>query len=107
MQTLECPNCKIEENLFNLNNREDATIMIYREGKPKIRDKDGLHIYSLICFKCNTITEWGADPLNESGKAVKGVEYIKTKKISKKDKIEAINYAEENNHNHLINKLNG
>ena len=107
MQTLKCPNCRIEESLFNLNNRESATIMIFGEGKPKIRNKDGLHTYPLICFNCNTITEWGADPLNESGKAVKGVEYIKTKKISKKDKIEAINYAEENNHNHLINKLNG
>jgi len=105
MQTLECPNCKIEENLFNLNNREDATIMIYREGKPKIRDKDGLHIYSLICFKCNTITEWGADPLNESGKAVKGVEYFETKKVDKEDKIEAIEEAKKNNNNHLIDKL--
>ena len=33
--------------------------------------------------------------------------FYPTVKISKKDKIEAINYAEENNHNHLINKLNG
>ena len=107
MQTLECPNCRIEESLFNLNNRESATIMIFGEGKPKIRSKDGLHTYPLICFNCNTITEWGADPLNESGKAVKGVEYIKTKKISKKDKAEAIEYAKENNHNHLIYKLDG
>ena len=30
---------------------------------------------------------------------------FRTKKISKKNKIEAIDYAKENNHNHLINKL--
>ena len=43
--------------------------MIYNEGKPKIRDSDGLHIYPMICFKCKTMTEWASDPENQSGKA--------------------------------------
>ena len=56
--------------------------MIFGEENQRLEDKDGLHTYPLICFNCNTITEWGADPLNESGKAVKGVEYFETKKNS-------------------------
>ena len=49
----------------------------------------------------------GLTPYNESGKAVKGVEYFETKKVDKEDKIEAIEEAKKNNHNHLIDKLDG
>ena len=105
IKELACPKCKISEELFNLAKRKDATLMIYNEGKPRVRASDGLHVFPLICFKCKTMTEWASDPENQSGKAIDGVEYFETKKISKEDKSQALEYANEQNQEIVINKL--
>ena len=51
------------------------------------------------------ITEYAADPQNQSGHAVGGYEYFGTKKITKKDYKNAYDYAEQNNHLHILSKL--
>ena len=47
----------------------------------------------MICFKCKSLTEFAADPNNASGRALDGVEYFKTKKISEKNIMDALDYA--------------
>jgi len=80
--------------------------MIFNEDKPMIRKKDGLNIFPMICFKCKSLTEFAADPNNASGKALDGVEYFKTKKISEKNIMDALDYAKKINNDLLIKKIN-
>ena len=80
MQSLMCPKCKIKEELFNMVNRKECTVMIYNEHNPRVRKEDGLHIFPMICFNCKTMTEFASDPMNQSGKAVDGVEYLKPRR---------------------------
>ena len=105
MLTLICPKCKIKEDLFNLLHREDATLMMYNQNKPRVRAEDGLHIFPLICFECEQVIEFASDPMNESGKAVDGVEYFSSRKITKKDKNDAAEYAKLMN-SCLLKKIN-
>ena len=102
---LICPKCKIKEKMFNLYNKKNPQMMIYNEGKPRVRATDGLHIYPMICFNCKTMSEYASDPNNQSGKAIEGIEYFKTKKISQKEKSEALNYAKSLNNKILIDKI--
>ena len=102
---LICPKCKIKEKMFNLFNKKNPQMMIYNEGKPRVRASDGLHIYPMICFNCKTMSELSSDPNNQSGKAIEGIEYFKTKKISQKEKSEALNYAKSLNNKILIDKI--
>ena len=104
-KVLICPKCKVEEKIFNLSNRKDSSIMIYNEKNPRVRKKDGLNIFPMICFNCKTMTEFATNPLNSSKNAIKGIEYFKTRKINQKDKKEALNFAESNNNEILIKKL--
>jgi hypothetical protein len=97
MKSLICPKCKIKEELFNLSNREDSTLFMYNQYKPRVRVEDGLHIFPIICFKCKQVTEFASDPMNESGKAVDGVEYFSQRKITEKDKNDAVEYAKQVN----------
>ena len=85
MKTLMCPKCKIPEEVENMFNREACTLIIYNQARPETRPSDGLHIYPMICLKCKNVTEWASDPTNQTGKAVDGVEYIKTRKIEDTD----------------------
>ena len=100
---MTCPKCKIPHNHFNLNNESKSSLFTY--DKIKIREKDGLHIYSLICFNCKKLTEYASDPLNSSGHAVMGIEYFKTSKISKKNLKDAIEYAKNTSCNSALKKL--
>tara|TARA_B100000902_G_C26628553_1_gene583333 strand:+ start:44 stop:418 length:375 start_codon:yes stop_codon:yes gene_type:complete len=84
MKKLICKNCKHEETLEDINLSFNTKILIAQA--PKVREKDGLNIYPLHCLKCDYITEWAADPNNNSRKAIDGVEYFKTFKINKKYK---------------------
>ena len=59
----------------------------------------------MICFNCKTMSEYASDPNNQSGKAIEGIEYFKTKKISQKEKSEALNYAKSLNNKILIDKI--
>jgi len=93
MQSLICPKCKIKEDLYNLLHRDEATLIMFNEGNPRVRPEDGLHIYPLLCFKCKNVTEFASDPMNESGKAIDGVEYFSSRKVTKKDKEQAADYA--------------
>jgi len=102
---LICPKCKIKEKMFNLLNKKNPQMMIYNEGKPRVRATDGLHIYPMICFNCKTMSEYASDINNQSGKAIEGIEYFKTKKISQKEKSEALNYAKSLNNKILIDKI--
>ena len=105
-KVLICPKCKVEEKIFNLSNRKDSSIMIYNEKNPRVRKKDGLNIFPMICFKCKSLTEFAADPNNASGRALDGVEYFKTKKISEKNIMDALDYAKKINNELLIKKIN-
>jgi len=84
MKELICKNCNHSETLEKINGSAITKILI--APNPRQREKDGLDIYPLYCLKCNYITEWAADPNNNSGKAIGGVEYFKTFKINKKFK---------------------
>ena len=84
MKKLICKKCEHKETLENIN--QSATTKILIAQIPRIREKDGLNIFPLYCLKCNFITEWAADPNNNSGKAIEGVEYFKTFKMNKKYK---------------------
>ena len=105
MPTLICPKCKIKEDLFNLLHREDATLVMYNENKPRVRAEDGLHIFPLVCFECEHVTEFASDPTNQSGKAVDGVEYFSPRKITKADKDDAAEYARKMN-SCLLKRIN-
>ena len=102
---LICPKCKIKEKMFNLFNKKNPQMMFYNEGKPRVRATDGSHIYPMICFNCKTMSEYASDINNQSGKAIEGIEYFKTKKISQKEKSEALNYAKSLNNKILIDKI--
>ena len=84
MKKLICKKCGHEETLENIN--QSITTKILIAPVPRTREKDGLQIYPLYCLKCNFITEWAADPYNNSKKAIGGVEYFKTFKINRKYK---------------------
>tara|TARA_B100001013_G_C24549931_1_gene418235 strand:+ start:242 stop:832 length:591 start_codon:yes stop_codon:yes gene_type:complete len=103
---LICPQCNKPEKILNFPKRKNATLMIYNEGKPKIRSSDGLHIYPMICFKCKTVTEFAPDTENISGEAIEGFLYFNTKKITKKDKLQALKQAKMQNWNLLVEKIN-
>ena len=79
---LRCKNCGHKETLANVTESMNTKILIAQV--PKVREKDGLDIYPLLCLKCNYVTEWASDPLNESKKAIDGVEYFKKFKLNKK-----------------------
>ena len=79
---LRCKNCGHKETLANVTESMNTKILIAQV--PRVREKDGLEIYPLLCLKCNYVTEWASDPLNESKKAVDGVEYFKKFKLNKK-----------------------
>ena len=75
-QVIICPKCKVEEKLFNLAKKKNSQLMIYNENKPRIRAKDGLHIFPMICFNCKTFYEFASDPNDSSGKSINGSEYF-------------------------------
>ncbi len=79
---LRCKYCGQKETLENVTQSMNTKILIAQV--PRVREKDGLDIYPLLCLKCNYVTEWASDPLNESKKAVDGVEYFKKFKLNKK-----------------------
>ncbi len=102
---LACPKCKIFHPLLNVNIDKNSKIYMYGENCFRTRESDGLNIYPMLCFICKSITEYAADPQNESGHAVCGHEYFGSKKITKKDYKNVYDYAEQNNHLHILNKL--
>lgn len=104
-QVLMCPKCKVEEKVFNLAKRKSLQLMIYNENKPRIRAKDGLHIFPMICFNCKTFSEFASDPNDSSGKSINGIEYFKFRKLNKKHISEALSYAKKTNNKILIEKL--
>lgn len=104
-QVLICPKCKVEEKLFNLAKRKSSQLMIYNNNKPRIRDNDGVHIFPMICFNCNTFSEFASDLNDFSGKSIKGIEYFKSQKLNKKHISEALVYAEKIKNKILIEKL--
>ena len=104
-QVIICPKCKVEEKLFNLAKRKNSQLMIYNENKPRIRAKDGLHIFPMICFNCKTFSEFASDPYNSSGKSINGIEYFKSQKLNKKHISEALIYVNKMNNKIQIKKL--
>jgi hypothetical protein len=104
-QVLMCPKCKVEEKLFNLAKRKNSQLMIYNENKPRIRAKDGLNIYPMICFNCKTISEFASDPYDSSGNSINGIEYFKSIKLNKKHISEALSYLKKMGNKTLIQKI--
>ena len=79
---LRCKNCGYKETLENVTQSMNTKILIAQV--PRIRKKDDLDIYPMLCQKCNYVTEWASDPFNVSKKAVDGVEYFRKFKLNKK-----------------------
>ena len=104
-QVIICPKCKVEEKLFNLAKRKNSQLMIYNENKPRIRAKDGLHIFPMICFNCKTFSEFASDPNDSSGKSINGIEYFKSQKLNIKHISEALIYVNKMNNKIQIKKL--
>lgn len=104
-QVIICPKCKVEEKLFNLAKKKNSQLMIYNENKPRIRAKDGLHIFPMICFNCKTFSEFASDPNDSSGKSINGIEYFKSQKLNKKHISEALIYVNKMNNKIQIKKL--
>ena len=102
---LGCPKCKVFHPLINININEDSSIYMYGENCFRTREEDGLNIYPFLCFKCKQVTEYASDPNNQSGHAVCGFEYFESKKANKTDIKNAIEYAQLNNHSHVLKKL--
>ena len=102
---LGCPKCKEFHPLINININEDSSIYMYGENCFRTREEDGLNIYPFLCFKCKQVTEYASDSNNQSGHAVCGFEYFKSKKATKTDINNATEYAKLNNHDHVLKKL--
>ena len=100
-----CPKCKIENQLYNLNNNHYSTIFIYREHDSIIKSEDNLDIFLLICFKCKKITKWAIDTDNNSGNAKYGFQYFETRIVTKEDLIKATQDAEQSCSVHSLDKL--
>ena len=79
MKKLICPNCKHEEQIHNLNKRENTKMFL---AKLHLQHKvhKNLDIYTFICFECSHITNYAADIMNSSGRSIDGVEYLETYK---------------------------
>ena len=105
IQVLICPKCKVEEKIFNLAKRKNPQLMIYNENKPRIRAKDGLHIYPMICFNCKTFSEFASDPHDSSGNSINGIEYFKSIKLNNKHISEALSYVKKTGNKTLIKKI--
>tara|TARA_B100001057_G_C22403977_1_gene777003 strand:+ start:26 stop:352 length:327 start_codon:yes stop_codon:yes gene_type:complete len=103
MAKMICSNCNISENLENLNNREDAKL--YMAELPKTRSSDGLEIYPLICFECELVTDFAADPHNSSGNAKDGFEFFSSYKIDEDLKRKIADYALQNNNIDAFTKI--
>ena len=57
MKYLRCPKCKVDEQVYEMNIREESTLAMYNEFNPRVRQSDGLNIYPLYCFICRSVTE--------------------------------------------------
>ena len=102
---LKCPKCKIGNQLYNLNNNHNSTIFIYKEHGSKIKLKDGLDIFLLICFKCREITKWALNNNNISKDENFDFQYFETRVITREDLSRAIQEAEQSCSVHSIDKL--
>lgn len=103
---LACPKCKILHSVVDVNIDPQSSIFNYGEDCYRIREKDGLHIYPLLCLNCNTVTEFASDHQNVSGHAVCGQEYFDSRKITKTDLNNAFACARKYKLNHFLSKLN-
>jgi hypothetical protein len=80
---LMCLKCKIKFPIENSNLDKKCSIFM-PAIPPEARSSDGLEIRMLLCFKCNNITSFAADPNNDSEKAIDFVEYFDLYKLNKK-----------------------
>ena len=78
---LTCLNCKHTEDIENMNFRKNSKIFMSRAGIVNSWES-GLDIYTMLCFACKHLTNFASDPTNESGKAIKGVQYFETFKYN-------------------------
>ena len=99
---LICQNCNQKEDLQDINIRGESLICIAQ--KPRKR-RDGLDIFPLLCFGCNFVSEFASDPTNISGKAVDGVEYFETFKLTERYKKIFLAYAKENKLHSALTKI--
>ncbi len=82
---LICPNCQHKENFEALNTREDSKMFFinlklkWDINREIVKNyKKDLDIFTMMCFACNHISNFAADPTNQSGKAIEGIEYFET-----------------------------
>ena len=82
---LICLNCQHKENFEALNTREDSKMFFinlklkWDINREIVKNyKKDLDIFTMMCFACNHISNFAADPTNQSGKAIEGIEYFET-----------------------------
>jgi hypothetical protein len=103
--TVSCAKCGIAEHWNSLNKREDSKIFSFKmENNSR---QDGLEVYSLICFQCESVTDFALDPFNFSGNASDGVEYFGHYSPTISEIEIAIKFAKEARSYQNIDKLNG
>ena len=72
-----CGNCW---KLQDMNILTESTL--YCIDDYKIDESSGLQVNACLCFACRRVTEFSADPLNESDLSEDGIEYLRTKPLS-------------------------
>ena len=82
---LICLNCQHKENFEALNTREDSKMFFinlklkWDINREIVKNyKKDLDIFTMMCFACNHISNFAADPTNQSGNAIEGIEYFET-----------------------------
>jgi len=77
---ISCQYCGNEWKFQNVNVLPETTL--YCMDNYLTNEETGLQVNACLCFKCRRVTEFAADPLNESGMAENGIEYFKTKPLT-------------------------
>lgn len=91
--SLKCGVCSVEEELKEINARENSRLCIFKTGE--LRAGDDLQIFSCYCFECQTVTKFAFDPYDFSDNAEDGVEYFDSYGVELGDVKNALRYLRE------------
>lgn len=101
--SITCQYCGVSEPSDNLNVKNDTKL--YCSDDFDLDQTTGLQIYSLLCFDCRHVTQYAADPLNESGRADDGFEYFRTTKMDLSMLIKFSENAKKHSNTIALNKI--
>ena len=78
--SISCQYCGNEWKFEDVNVRSETTL--YCMDDYLTNEETGLQVNACLCFRCRRVTEFAADPLNESGLAENAIEYFRTKPLT-------------------------